>query len=202
MIESGKKNRTENYFVHETSVVDEDVKIGSHTRIWHFCHISKSVQIGKNCTLGQNVMIGPTVKVGNNCKIQNNVSIFTGVELEDNVFCGPSCVFTNVINPRAEINRKTEFKLTKVKSGATIGANATVLCGVTIGHWAFVAAGAVVTRNVPDYALFLGVPAKHSGWMTKAGHRVALGLPDKEFECPIDKSRYRVLEDGSLEMLD
>ncbi|MCS7201940.1 MAG: N-acetyltransferase, partial [Dictyoglomus sp.] len=151
------------YFVHESSYVDEPVEIGEGTKIWHFCHILPYTTIGKNCVIGQNVMIGPRVKIGNNVKIQNNVSIYEGVELEDDVFCGPSCVFTNVINPRAFIERKSEFKKTIVKKGATIGANATIICGVTIGEYAFVGAGAVVTKDVPPYALVVGVPARQVG---------------------------------------
>jgi len=157
------------YFVHESSFVDDNVIIGKGTKIWHFCHILKNTRIGENCVLGQNVMAGPDVIIGHNCKIQNNVSIYKGVTLEDDVFCGPSCVFTNVINPRAFIERKDEFKQTLVKKGATIGANATIVCGNTIGKYALVGAGAVVTHNVPDYALVVGVPAKQLGWVCKCG---------------------------------
>ena len=157
------------YFVHPSSYVDEPVEIGKGSRIWHFCHILKNTKIGKNCIIGQNCMVGPDVIIGNGCKIQNNVSIYKGVELEDYVFCGPSCVFTNVLVPRAFIERKTEFLSTLVKKGATIGANATVVCGHTIGRYALIGAGAVVTSDVSDYALYLGVPARHSGWVCKCG---------------------------------
>ena len=156
-------------FIHPSSYVDDGVKIGDGTKIWHFCHILKGSEIGKNCIIGQNVMIGPDVKIGNRCKIQNNVSLYKGVELEDDVFCGPSCVFTNVINPRAFIERKNEFKNTLVKKGATIGANSTIICGITIGKYALIGAGAVVNKNVPDYALFYGTPAKLMGWVCKCG---------------------------------
>lgn len=158
------------YFVHPSSFIDENVKIGKGTKIWHFCHILKNTEIGENCVFGQNCMVGPNVKIGNRVKVQNNVSIYEGVEIEDEVFCGPSMVFTNVINPRAFIERKTEFKKTLVKRGATIGANATIVCGVEIGRYAFIGAGAVVVSDVPDYALFLGVPAKQKGWVCKCGN--------------------------------
>lgn len=157
------------YFVHHSSFVDENVIIGKGTRIWHFCHILSHTRIGENCVLGQNVMIGPDVVIGNNCKIQNNVSIYKGITLENDVFCGPSCVFTNVINPRAFIERKHEFKNTLIKKGATIGANATIICGNTIGRYALIGAGAVVTKNVEDYALVVGIPARQIGWVCKCG---------------------------------
>lgn len=158
------------YFVHPSSCIDENVKIGSGTKIWHFCHILKNTEIGENCIFGQNCMVGPNVKIGNKVKVQNNISIYEGVEIEDEVFCGPSMVFTNVINPRAFIERKAEFKKTLVKKGATIGANATIVCGVTIGRYALIGAGAVVVTDVPDYALFLGVPARLKGWVCKCGN--------------------------------
>ncbi len=148
-----------NYFLHETSYVDEECVIETGTKIWHFCHVMKGSNIGKNCTIGQNVFIGEDVVIGNNVKIQNNVSVFSGVKLEDYVFCGPSVVFTNVINPRSEINRRSDYRTTLVKRGATIGANATIVCGTTIGKYSFVGAGAVVSKDVPDYALVMGVPA-------------------------------------------
>jgi UDP-2-acetamido-3-amino-2,3-dideoxy-glucuronate N-acetyltransferase len=145
------------------------VKIGTGTKIWHFSHILKNTEIGKHCVIGQNVMVGPDVKIGNNCKIQNNISLYKGVILEDNVFCGPSCVFTNVYNPRAFIERKNEFLTTLIKTGASIGANATIVCGTTIGKYAFIGAGAVVKNNVKDYAIVAGVPARQVGWMCKCG---------------------------------
>jgi len=157
------------YFVHESAFIDEDVEIGEGTKIWHFSHILKGSKIGKNCIIGQNVMIGPDVVIGDRCKIQNNVSVYKGVLLEDDVFCGPSSVFTNVITPRSFIERKHEFRKTLVKKGATIGANATIICGVNIGKYSLIGAGAVVTKDVPDYALFYGNPAKHMGWVCKCG---------------------------------
>lgn len=163
------------YFVHPSSCVDKNVSIGEGVKIWHFSHILENSKIGKNCIIGQNVSIGPDVTIGNNCKIQNNVSIYKGVALEDGVFCGPSCVFTNVYNPRAFIERKSEFLPTLVRRGATIGANATIVCGVNIGAYAFIGAGAVVKRDVPDYALVVGVPAKRIGWACKCG----VTLPQK-----------------------
>lgn len=180
--------------VHESSYVDDPVTIGAGTVIWHFCHILGEVAIGRNCSIGQNVMIGPRVRLGNGCKIQNNVSIYEGVTLEDDVFCGPSCVFTNIANPRAFISRKAEFKPTLVKCGATIGANATILCGHVVGAYAFVGAGAVVIRDVPNFALMTGVPAKRIGWMSKSGERLG-----PQLICPRDGSRYRQVADDLLE---
>ncbi len=162
------------YFVHPTAVVDEPCDIGEGTRIWHFSHVMAESRIGKNCNLGQNVHVASAVRIGNNVKIQNNVSVYTGVELEDDVFCGPSMVFTNVINPRSHVNRKHEYHQTLVKRGATLGANSTIVCGVTVGEYAFVAAGAVVTRDVPDYALVMGVPGKQVGWMCQCGVRLSV----------------------------
>ena len=162
--------------IHESSYVDDPVTIGQGTSIWHFCHILPHVAIGTGCSIGQSVMIGPKVTVGNGCKIQNNVSLYEGVTLEDDVFCGPSCVFTNVTNPRAAVSRKAEFKPTRVGRGASIGANATIVCGSTIGAYAFIAAGAVVTRDVPEYALVAGVPARRIGWMSQAGERLGSDL--------------------------
>ncbi len=161
-------------FVHETAVVDDGVTIGPGTKIWHFCHVLGGSVIGADCVLGQNVMVGPEVHVGDRCKIQNNVSIYKGVTLEAGVFCGPSMVFTNVVNPRAFIERKDQFRPTLVRRGATIGANATVVCGVEIGAYALIGAGAVVTRDVPAYALMLGVPARWCGWVCACGETLAV----------------------------
>lgn len=161
------------YFVHESSYIDEDVEIGSGTKIWHFCHIQKGARIGENCSLGQNVNISNHVKIGNGVKIQNNVSIYEGAELEDYVFCGPSCVFTNDLTPRAKYPKgRAGYKKTLVKEGASIGANSTIVCGHTIGRYAMIAAGAVVTKDVPDYALMAGVPAVQIGWVDEVGNRV------------------------------
>jgi UDP-2-acetamido-3-amino-2,3-dideoxy-glucuronate N-acetyltransferase len=160
-----------NYMAHSSAVIDDGAVIGSNTKIWHFCHVMSGAQIGRDCVLGQNVMIGDRVKIGNGVKIQNNVSVYEGVILEDDVFVGPSAVFTNVINPRSFINRKNEFKKTTVKKGATIGANATIVCGVQIGQYAFVGAGAVVTKDVPDYALVVGNPAKQIGFVNEKAER-------------------------------
>jgi UDP-2-acetamido-3-amino-2,3-dideoxy-glucuronate N-acetyltransferase len=179
--------------VHVSSYVDDGVTIGDATTIWHFCHLMAGVSIGKRCSIGQNVMIGPNVKIGDGCKIQNNVSLYEGVTIENDVFCGPSCVFTNVLNPRAFVSRKTEFKPTLVKQGATIGANATIVCGHILGAYAFIAAGAVVTGDVRDYALIAGVPARQIGWMSRSGERLG---PD--LVCPRDGSRYREVN-GRLE---
>jgi len=184
------------YFIHESSYVDDGVEIGEGTKIWHFCHILSGSKIGKNCVLGQNVMVGPNVKIGNNVKIQNNVSVYEGVEIEDEVFCGPSCVFTNVINPRAFIERKHEFKKTLVKRGATIGANATIVCGVTIGEYAFVGAGAVVTKDVPPYALVVGVPARQIGWVCKCGVRLEFNENNIAI-CKSCGNKYK-LEEGRI----
>ena len=195
------KSKTTNFFVHPSSYIDENVVIGEGTRIWHYCHILKGSKIGKKCTIGQNVMIGPDVRIGDRCKIQNNVSVYKGVTLEDEVFCGPSCVFTNVITPRAFVERKHEFKSTLVKRGATIGANATVVCGVTIGKYALIGAGAVVTEDVPDYALYLGVPARHSGWVCKCGvvltHKVK-SKSKEQLTCSNCGSRYILDEERFL----
>lgn len=165
------KSKKENFFVHESSYVDGGVTIGDGTHIWHFCHILKGSKIGANCKIGQNVVIGPHVIIGNNVKIQNNVSVYSGVTLENDVFCGPSCVFTNVFNPRSAIPRMDEIRHTLVKKGATIGANATIICGSVIGRYAFVGAGAVVTKDVPDYALVYGNPARVNGYMCECGYK-------------------------------
>jgi len=186
------------YFVHESAYVDEGVEIGEGTKIWHFSHILKGSRVGKNCIISQNVMIGPNVEVGNRCKIQNNVSVYTGVKLEDEVFCGPSCVFTNVYNPRAFIERKHEFLQTLVKRGATIGANATIVCGTTIGKYAMIGAGAVVKEDVPDYAIVVGVPAKQIGWACKCG--TTLKFNDNNAVCSYCGNKYRI-EDNRFEVV-
>lgn len=163
-----------NYTVHPSAIVDEGAKIGAGSRIWHFVHICGGAEIGDNCSFGQNVFVGNRVKIGDNCKIQNNVSVYDNVYLEEGVFCGPSMVFTNVYNPRSLIERKSEYRDTLVKKGATLGANCTIVCGVTIGRFAFVGAGAVVNKNVPDYALMVGVPARQIGWMSEYGEQLDL----------------------------
>lgn len=184
------------YFVHESSYIDDNVEIGSGTKIWYFCHIQKGARIGHDCVLGQNVNISKNVKIGNGVKIQNNVSVYEGVELENYVFCGPSMVFTNDMIPRAAFPKdSSEYRRTLVKEGASIGANATIICGNTIGKWAVVAAGAVVNCNVPDYALVAGVPAKRIGWVCRCGEKLG-GL----LVCSRCKSKYRQCGDG-LEML-
>ena len=181
--------------VHESAYIDDpEAPIGAGTRIWHFAHILPGVEIGAGCSFGQNVVVGPNVRIGANCKVQNNVSLYEGVTLEDGVFCGPSCVFTNVNNPRSEIERKSEFRKTIVKRGASIGANATIVCGHDLGEYCFIAAGAVVTSHVPAYALMAGVPAKRIGWMSRAGRKLG---PD--LVCPDTGERYRETDDGRLE---
>ena len=160
------------YFAHESSYIDDGARIGAGTRIWHFCHILPGAVIGERCNLGQNVVVMGGTKIGNNVKVQNNVSIYEGVVLEDDVFCGPSCVFTNVMNPRSHVSRKSEYRQTLVRRGATIGANATIVCGVTLGEYAFVGAGAVVREDVPAYGLMVGVPARRVGWMCQCGTRL------------------------------
>lgn len=174
-----------NFFVHESAYVDAPVEIGDGTKIWHFVHVLPHTRIGRNCVLGQNVMAGPGVTIGDGCKIQNNVAIYKGVTLEDDVFCGPSCVFTNVLTPRAHIERKDEFAATVVGRGVTIGANATIVCGHRLGAYCMIAAGAVVTRDVPDYALMAGVPARRIGWVSRSGDRLGADLV-----CPRTGERY------------
>jgi len=190
------------YFIHPSSYIDENVIIGEGTKIWHFCHVQSGARIGKNCVLGQNVNVGNNVTIGNNVKIQNNVSIYQGVTLEDYVFCGPSCVFTNVSNPRSEILRHHLYEDTVVKRGASIGANATIVCGITIGRYAFIGAGAVVISDVPDYALMLGVPARQKGWMSRHGHRLINPDANGIYVCPESGWRYKEIEPGILRCLD
>jgi len=187
------------YFVHESAYVDAGAVIGAGTKIWHFCHVMPGAVIGERCNLGQNVVVMPGTRIGNNVKIQNNVSIFEGVVLEDDVFCGPSCVFTNVINPRSHLSRKSEYLPTVVKRGATIGANATVICGATIGEYAFIGAGAVVRGDAPPQALMLGVPARQAGWMCRCG--VRLEPRDGLATCASCGLRYREAE-GRLSAVD
>lgn len=184
--------------IHPTAIVDEGAQIGQGTRIWHWVHVCAGAKIGEGCSLGQNVYVGNRVRIGNNVKIQNNVSVYDNVTLEDDVFCGPSMVFTNVINPRSHVNRKQEYLDTIVRKGATIGANATIVCGVTIGEYAFIGAGAVITKDVPSFALMAGVPAKQIGWMSKYGERVPLPLTGSgEYACPHTQDLY-TLEGSEL----
>lgn len=182
-----------NVYIHESSYIDSDVNIGTGTKIWHFSHILQNSNIGKDCSLGQNVCIGPNVNIGNSVKIQNNVSIYEGVFIEDGVFCGPSCVFTNVNNPRSEIVRKHEYRKTLVKRGASIGANATIICGNNLGEYCFIGAGALITKDVPPFALMAGVPAKRIGWISKAGGRLG-----DDLICPIEGTKYKLIEQDSL----
>ena len=182
--------------IHESAYIDDNVIIGSNSYIWHFVHVLSDTHIGDNCILGQNVMAGPEVKIGNGCKIQNNVALYRGVVLEEDVFCGPSCVFTNVLTPRAHIERKTEFSKTLVKKGATIGANATIICGNTMGKYCMVAAGSVVTKDVIDYALVAGVPSRQIGWVSRAGERL-----DEDLCCPRTGEKY-VETIGGLKLLE
>jgi len=181
--------------IHPTAIIDEGARIGEESRVWHWVHVCAGAQIGNRCSLGQNVFVGNRVVIGNRVKIQNNVSVYDNVTLEDDVFCGPSMVFTNVYNPRAAIERKNEYRDTLVKRGATLGANCTIVCGVTIGEYAFIGAGAVVNRDVPDHALVVGVPARHIGWMSRHGEQLALPLTGTgEATCPHTGDRYRLLE--------
>jgi UDP-2-acetamido-3-amino-2,3-dideoxy-glucuronate N-acetyltransferase len=188
------------YTAHETAVIDEGCTIGSGTRIWHFSHVMKNCIIGNNCNLGQNVVVSPDVILGNNVKVQNNVSIYTGVICEDDVFLGPSMVFTNVINPRSAVNRRNQYLTTRVGKGATIGANATVVCGHDIGAYAFIGAGAVVTKNIPAYALVMGNPARQTGWMSEYGHKLRFNH-DNIAICPESNESY-MLENNQVRKLD
>ncbi|MCC7453895.1 MAG: N-acetyltransferase [Crocinitomix sp.] len=179
------------FFAHESAYIDEGCKIGDDTKIWHFSHVMADCVIGKGCNIGQNVVISPNVILGNNVKVQNNVSIYTGVICEDDVFLGPSMVFTNVMNPRSAVNRRNQYLETLVKKGASIGANATIVCGNPIGEYAFIGAGSVVTKEVPDYALIVGNPAKQIGWMSSFGHRLAFDEKN-EATCPESNERYKL----------
>ena len=190
------------YFAHESSCVDKGAVIGTGTKVWHFSHVMSGARIGDNCILAQNVFIASDAVVGSNVKIQNNVSVYTGTVVEDDVFLGPSCVLTNVTNPRSQVNRHSLYERTLIRRGATIGANATIVCGVTIGRYAFIAAGAVVTKDVPDYALMAGVPTRQKGWMSR--HALPLRCPDEcnVMTCPESGYRYREVEPGVLRCLD
>ena len=194
--------QSKEYFVHESAYVDQPCEIGSGTKIWHFCHIMKNARIGKNCIFGQNVNVASGVIIGNNVKVQNNVSIYTGAIIEDDVFLGPSCVLTNITNPRSQIVRHNLYENTIFRRGATVGANSTIVCGIELGRYSFVAAGAVVTKDVPDYALVMGVPAKQAGWISR--HGVPLPEPDAEgiMICPEGGYRYKEVEPGVLRCLD
>lgn len=189
------------FYVHPSSYVDVPCEIGAGTKIWHFCHVMPNAKIGKNCNLGQNVLVSSHVEIGNNVKIQNNVALYTGAIIEDDVFLGPSCVLTNIVNPRSEIVRRHMYEKTIIKKGASVGANATIVCGSTIGRYAFIAAGAVVTKDVPDYALMMGVPARRAAWMSRHGYR--LGAPDANgvLMCPFSGLHYKE-EAGVLRCLD
>jgi UDP-2-acetamido-3-amino-2,3-dideoxy-glucuronate N-acetyltransferase len=193
MSEMREDQRFPGVLIHESSYVDDGASIGHGTKIWHFCHVLTRTTIGENCSIGQNVMIGPNVKIGNGCKIQNNVSIYDGVELAEDVFCGPSCVFTNVNNPRADVSRKDEFRATPIGRGASIGANATIVCGHSLGEYCFIGAGAVVTKDVPAFALMAGNPARRIGWMSRAGERLGTDLA-----CPRTREAYVIGADGAV----
>jgi UDP-2-acetamido-3-amino-2,3-dideoxy-glucuronate N-acetyltransferase len=190
-----------NYFVHSSSFVDDGATIGDGTKIWHFCHIQSGSKIGKHCIFGQNCNVANDVIIGNNVKVQNNVSIYTGTEIEDDVFLGPSCVLTNVSNPRSQVLRHSLYEKTLIRRGATVGANATIVCGITLGRYCFIAAGAVVTKDVPDYAFIVGVPGKQKGWMSRHGHVLETG-PDGIMICPESGFRYKEASPGILKCLD
>lgn len=190
---------SKNYFAHETAIVDEGCEIGDGTKIWHFSHIMSNCKIGKGCNFGQNVVVSPGVVLGNNVKVQNNVSIYTGVTCDDDVFLGPSMVFTNVINPRSAVNRRDQYAKTHVGKGVSIGANATIVCGHDIGKFAFIGAGAVVTKNVPDYALLVGNPARQLGWMSEYGHRLEFDKNGIAI-CPESNQEYK-LENGAVKRI-
>lgn len=190
------------YFVHESAYVDEGAEIGEGTKIWHFAHISTGAKIGRKCIFGQNTMVAGGVTIGDNVKVQNNVAIYTGTEIENDVFLGPSCVLTNVTNPRSQVLRHSLYEKTIFRRGVTVGANATIVCGIELGRYTFVAAGAVVAKNTPDYALMVGVPARQVGWMSRHGHRLKAPGPDGVMVCPESGYRYKEVSPGVLRCLD
>jgi UDP-2-acetamido-3-amino-2,3-dideoxy-glucuronate N-acetyltransferase len=189
------------YFAHATAVIDSPCDIGDGVKIWHFAHISKGVRIGSKCVFGQNVMVADDVVIGDNVRVQNNVSIYTGAIIEDDVFLGPSCVLTNVTNPRSQVNRRSLYERTLLRRGATVGANATIVCGITLGRYCFIGAGAVVTKSVPDYALIVGNPGRQKGWMSRHGHVLRKGTNDI-MACPESGLRFREIEPGVVRCLD
>ena len=195
-------SRDQGYQIHPSAIVDEGAKIGRHTKIWHFCHISAGATIGEACSFGQNCFVASDVVMGSNIKVQNNVSIYGGTVIEDDVFLGPSCVLTNVSNPRSQVNRHGIYESTTIRRGASVGANATIVCGVTLGRYCFVAAGAVVTKSAPDYAFMVGVPARQKGWMSRHGHVLKENESNNVMCCPESKLRYATTESGELRCLD
>lgn len=191
-----------NYFKHETAIVDDGCTIGAGTKVWHFAHICPGAEIGEGCVFGQNTMVANDVKIGSNVKVQNNVAIYTGTTIEDDVFLGPSCVLTNVTNPRSQVKRHSLYEKTLIKRGATIGANATIVCGITLGRYSFIAAGAVVAKDVPDYAFIMGVPGRQHGWMSRHGHILKNPDSDGIYTCPESSFRYQENTSGELKCLD
>ncbi len=196
------RTRTLSHFAHETAVVDDGARIGDGTKVWHFSHVLGGAVIGANCSLGQNVHVADGARIGDRCKIQNNVSVYSGVTVGDDVFLGPSCVLTNVSNPRAQIARRDIYEKTLIRRGATVGANATIIPGVVVGRYAFIAAGAVVTKDVPDYAFMIGAPARQRGWMSRHGHPLKGPDADGLMACPESGYRYREIEPGVVRCLD
>jgi UDP-2-acetamido-3-amino-2,3-dideoxy-glucuronate N-acetyltransferase len=195
-------HKTAGYFIHETSIIDKGARIGEGTKIWHFCHVMSNVQIGRKCILGQNVFVAEGVVIGNNVKIQNNVSVYTGTVIEDDVFLGPSCVLTNVTNPRSQVVRHNLYEKTVIRRGVTVGANATIVCGIELGRYCFIAAGAVVAKDVPDYTLMMGIPARQVGWISRHGIRLGKSDTDGIMICPESGYRYKEIEPGILRCLD
>jgi UDP-2-acetamido-3-amino-2,3-dideoxy-glucuronate N-acetyltransferase len=191
-----------NYYAHETAIIDSGAQIGDNTKIWHFSHVFSKAIIGERCSLGQNTMISDGVTIGDNVKIQNNVAVYTGTTIEDDVFLGPSCVLTNVTNPRAQVIRRNLYEETVIKRGATVGANATIVCGITLGHYCFIAAGAVVAKDVPDYALILGVPGKQAGWMSRHGHILQNPDPQGIYRCPESGYQYKLDDTAQMKCID